>query len=77
MMQESPIYLIASRSLVSKEMREKKQNHKGMALWLTGLSGAGKSTLAHAAEVVLFQKNYYGVFRQRFRHLARHRSTEG
>ncbi|MCL2122850.1 MAG: adenylyl-sulfate kinase [Desulfovibrionaceae bacterium] len=54
-----PIHLIAPRSLVSKEMREAKQNHQGMAFWLTGLSGAGKSTLAHAAEAVLFQKNYH------------------
>jgi len=55
-MKKSSLHLIASRSLVSKEMRETKQNHKGMAFWLTGLSGAGKSTLAHEAEAVLFQK---------------------
>jgi adenylyl-sulfate kinase len=53
-----PIHLIAPRSLVSKEMREVKQKHRGMAFWLTGLSSAGKSTLAHMAEAELFQKNY-------------------
>ncbi|MDR2695079.1 MAG: adenylyl-sulfate kinase [Deltaproteobacteria bacterium] len=54
-------HLIAPRSLVSQEMREARQNHRGMAFWLTGLSGAGKSTLAHAAEEILFQKNYHIV----------------
>ena len=49
------VHLIAPRSLVSKEMREKKQNHRGMVFWLTGMSGAGKSTLAHIAEAVLFK----------------------
>ncbi|WP_310599622.1 adenylyl-sulfate kinase [Desulfobulbus sp.] len=57
-MKNNVIHLIAPRSLVSQEMREARQNHRGMAFWLTGLSGAGKSTLAHAAEVLLFQKNY-------------------
>ena len=60
-MKKRPIHLIAPRSLVSKEMREAKQNHKGMTFWLTGLSGAGKSTLAHAAEAVLFQINYNAI----------------
>jgi len=50
-------HLIAPRSLVSKEMREEKQNHRGMVFWLTGMSGAGKSTLAHIAEAVLFKQN--------------------
>ena len=53
-----PGHLIAPRSRVSQEMREAKQKHRGMAFWLTGLSGAGKSTLAHAAEAVLFQRDY-------------------
>ena len=57
-MQQIPIHLLAPHSLVSQEMREAQQNHRGMAFWFTGLSGAGKSTLAHAAEAVLFQKNY-------------------
>jgi len=49
--------LIAPRSLISREMREEKQNHRGMAFWLTGMSGAGKSTLAHIAEAVLFRQD--------------------
>ena len=57
--QKPPVHLIAPRSHVSQEMRETRQNHRGMAFWLTGLSGSGKSTLAHAAEADLFQKNYH------------------
>lgn len=51
-------HLIAPRSRISKELREAKQNHRGMVFWLTGMSGAGKSTLAHIAEAVLFKKDY-------------------
>ena len=47
-------HLIAPRSKVSQDMREKRQGHGGMVFWLTGLSGAGKSTLAHEAEERLF-----------------------
>jgi len=54
---KTTLHLIAPRSLVSKEMREKKQNHRGMVFWLTGMSGAGKSTLAHIAEAVLFKQD--------------------
>ena len=60
-MEKNPRHLIAPRSHVSQEMREAKQNHKGMAFWLTGLSGSGKSTLAHAAEAVLFQREYHVI----------------
>ncbi|MDR0467183.1 MAG: adenylyl-sulfate kinase [Deltaproteobacteria bacterium] len=49
--------LIAPRSLISKQMREERQNHRGMVFWLTGMSGAGKSTLAHIAEAVLFKQD--------------------
>jgi adenylyl-sulfate kinase len=50
--------LIAPRSLISREMREERQNHRGMVFWLTGMSGAGKSTLAHIAEAVLFRQDF-------------------
>jgi len=35
---------------VTRELREKQNNHKSVVLWFTGLPGAGKSTLAHAVE---------------------------
>lgn len=38
--------------------REKKNAHKSLLIWCTGLSGSGKSTLANAVEKELFQKGY-------------------
>ena len=35
---------------VSREMREKKNNHKGCVIWFTGLSGSGKSTIANTLD---------------------------
>lgn len=40
---------------ITREHRQKLNNHKGVVLWFTGLSGAGKSTLAHAVELKLYQ----------------------
>ncbi len=36
------------------ELREQRNLHKGVVLWLTGLSGSGKSTIAKALEKKLF-----------------------
>jgi adenylylsulfate kinase len=38
---------------VTRERREDQNNHKGVAIWFTGLSGSGKSTLAHTLEEAL------------------------
>lgn len=40
---------------VSREMREKKNNHKGCVIWFTGLSGSGKSTIANTLDHKLHQ----------------------
>lgn len=40
---------------ITREHREKLNNHKSVILWFTGLSSAGKSTLAHAVEERLYQ----------------------
>ncbi len=40
---------------VSREMHEKKNNHKGCVIWFTGLSGSGKSTIANTLDHKLFQ----------------------
>jgi bifunctional enzyme CysN/CysC len=40
---------------------EKRQGHKGVVLWMTGLSGAGKSSLAKALERRLFNDGYRAV----------------
>ena len=40
--------------MITKQEREKKNGHKGVVLWLTGLSGCGKSTIATELEKKLF-----------------------
>jgi len=40
---------------VTRDRRQKQNNHKSVVLWFTGLSGSGKSTLAHAVEEQLYQ----------------------
>jgi len=35
---------------VTRQRREKLNNHKSVVIWFTGLSGSGKSTLAHSVE---------------------------
>ncbi len=44
------------QSRVSKQEREKQNNHKGVVLWFTGLSGSGKSTIAVEVEHLLFDR---------------------
>ena len=41
---------------VTRQRRNKLNNHRSVVLWFTGLSGSGKSTLAHSLEEKLFQK---------------------
>jgi sulfate adenylyltransferase len=41
-------------TVITKQEREKKNGHKGVVLWLTGLSGCGKSTIATELEKKLF-----------------------
>ncbi len=43
------------KSGISKTDREKRNNHKGVVIWLTGLSGSGKSTIAMHLQSVLFE----------------------
>jgi adenylylsulfate kinase len=48
--------VIWHHATVTRERRQKQNNHRGAILWFTGLSGAGKSTLAHAVEETLHQR---------------------
>jgi sulfate adenylyltransferase len=43
-------------TVISKDAREKKNGHKGIVLWMTGLSGCGKSTIATELQKKLFEK---------------------
>jgi sulfate adenylyltransferase len=40
---------------ISKQDREKRNDHRGVVIWLTGLSGSGKSTIATALQAMLFE----------------------
>ncbi|MSO70894.1 MAG: adenylyl-sulfate kinase [Alphaproteobacteria bacterium] len=51
--------LFAVEHRVPRDVREKRNGHRGAVLWLTGLSGAGKSTLAMGLEQVLFQRGFH------------------
>jgi adenylylsulfate kinase len=49
--------IIYHQASVTRQRRNKLNNHRSIVLWFTGLSGSGKSTLAHALEEKLFQKD--------------------
>ena len=44
---------------ITREDRARKNGHKSVALWLTGLSGAGKSTVAQALQKRLFDLGHH------------------
>jgi len=44
---------------ISKQDREKRNGHKGVVIWLTGLSGSGKSTIAVELQALLFEMGCY------------------
>ena len=48
--------IIYHQASVSRQRRNKLNNHRSLVIWFTGLSGSGKSSLAHALEEKLFQK---------------------
>jgi adenylylsulfate kinase len=49
--------VIYHQATVTRQRRNKLNDHRSVVLWFTGLSGSGKSTLAHALEEKLFQKS--------------------
>ncbi|MCW9024904.1 MAG: adenylyl-sulfate kinase [Gammaproteobacteria bacterium] len=46
---------------VSREMREKKNGHKGCVIWFTGLSGSGKSTIANTLDHMFHKDGFQSV----------------
>jgi len=42
---------------ITKQDREKRNKHKGVVVWLTGLSGCGKSTIASRLQEMLFERD--------------------
>lgn len=48
--------IVWHQATITRQLRERKNQHKSVILWFTGLSGSGKSTLAHAVEEYLYQQ---------------------
>ena len=48
--------VVWQQQCVSRQQREKLNNHRGAILWFTGLSGAGKSTISSQVEAALHKK---------------------
>ena len=48
--------VIYHHASVTRQRRNKLNEHRSVVLWFTGLSGSGKSTLAHAVEEKLYEK---------------------
>jgi adenylylsulfate kinase len=48
--------VVRNNGAISKEDRRRRNGHKSVLLWFTGLSGSGKTTLAYAVEEALFQR---------------------
>jgi adenylylsulfate kinase len=47
--------IVWHHSAVTRQERQRRNDHKSVILWLTGLSNSGKSTIAHAVEERLFE----------------------
>ncbi|MDH5159641.1 adenylyl-sulfate kinase [Heyndrickxia oleronia] len=51
-------HLTWHETTITKKDRQRKNQHKSVVLWFTGLSGSGKSTLANAVDNELFKQHY-------------------
>jgi adenylylsulfate kinase len=58
------------KPLVTQADRDRRNGHKGVVLWFTGLPSSGKSTLAHHLERILFEQgcNAYVLDGDNIRH---------
>jgi adenylylsulfate kinase len=50
-------HVVWHRVLVSRDDRNRLNDHKSGIVWFTGLSASGKSTIAHAVEKELFKRS--------------------
>lgn len=51
--------VVRHRSAVGKQDYCRRNGHRSLVLWFTGLSGAGKSTLAYAVHERLFRRGWH------------------
>jgi len=49
--------LVYHNAIITRQAREKLNNHKSVVIWFTGLSGSGKSTIANSVEEKLYSLN--------------------
>ena len=54
-------HLIPQSFTINRAQYEKRNGHRGLVIWLTGLSGSGKSTIANELNTRLFQQNKHGI----------------
>lgn len=50
--------IIWQKYSITRVKREKKNGHKSIVIWFTGLSGSGKSAIANFLEKILFKNNF-------------------
>jgi len=56
---EEKLHIIAHDYKVCRADREKRNGHRAVCLWFTGLSGSGKSTVANMVEQELHNRGHY------------------
>jgi len=54
-------HLIQQAFTITQTDYEKRNVHRGLVIWLTGLSGSGKSTIANELNTRLFHQNKHSV----------------
>lgn len=54
-------HLIQQAFTITQTDYEKRNGHRGLVIWLTGLSGSGKSTIANELNTRLFHLNKHSV----------------
>ena len=59
MIMEEKLHIIAHDYKVGRADREKRNGHRAVCLWFTGLSGSGKSTVANVVEQELHNMGLY------------------
>ena len=57
----SPSNLVAPTASITREQREARNGHRGVAILLTGLPASGKSTLAQGLQAALFEQGRHSI----------------
>ena len=55
-------HVVIDPTLVSRQQRRRRYNHRAAVLWFTGLSSSGKSAVAKETEKKLFQRGCHTLF---------------